>query len=228
MIDVKGTKYVNSITLLPFTSAILMIDPNPAPPVIPVYTGSVIENATPAALEMTYNVNLANILPAPSAFTVQVNGVNINESSVAISGNKVRLTLASPVIFGDRVTVSYYKLGSNLLQTSSGGEAASLNSQPVTNNCFGTITLVSADIKARKIIIYPNPAQDFFNISIKDPNLEPDIIRIIDLYGTIVFTVPIECVKNVQIPINLTTGNYIVTLESGSLVLYTQKLIINK
>ena len=29
MIDVKGTKYVNSITLLPFTSVVLMVDPNP-------------------------------------------------------------------------------------------------------------------------------------------------------------------------------------------------------
>ena len=32
MIDVKGTKYANSITLLPFTSVILMVDPNPAHP----------------------------------------------------------------------------------------------------------------------------------------------------------------------------------------------------
>ena len=32
MIDVKGTKYVKSITLLPFTSMILMVDPNPTQP----------------------------------------------------------------------------------------------------------------------------------------------------------------------------------------------------
>ena len=41
--------------------------------VIPVYVSSVIENATPAILEMTYNLTLANIVPAASAFTVMVN-----------------------------------------------------------------------------------------------------------------------------------------------------------
>jgi len=30
MIDVKKTKYVNSVTLAPYTSVILMVDPNPA------------------------------------------------------------------------------------------------------------------------------------------------------------------------------------------------------
>ena len=37
MIDVNGTKYAKSITLLPFTSVILMVDPKPAHPGIPVY-----------------------------------------------------------------------------------------------------------------------------------------------------------------------------------------------
>ncbi len=75
-VDVKGTKYSGSITLLPYTSAVLMVDPDTsAPPAIPVYVSSAIENATPAIIEMAYNLSLANTVPAKSAFLVQVNSV---------------------------------------------------------------------------------------------------------------------------------------------------------
>ena len=96
-----------------------------------VYLNSVIGNATPSILEMTYNITLANIIPPNTAFTVQVNGINRGISSIAISGNKVLLTLLSPVVFGDFVTVSYTD---NQLQSTTGDITATLTSQPVTNN----------------------------------------------------------------------------------------------
>ncbi len=102
---------------------------------IPVYVSSVIENATPARLEMTYNQTLANIVPATSAFAVKVNTVARTVSSVAISGTKVLLTLSSPVIYGDAVTVAYIKPSANPLQTPAGGQAATLSAQNVINNC---------------------------------------------------------------------------------------------
>jgi uncharacterized repeat protein (TIGR02059 family) len=101
----------------------------------PVYISSVIENATPARLEMTYNLTLANVVPAASAFTVKVNSVTRTVSSVAISATKVLLTLASPVVNGDAVTVAYTKPATNPLQTAAGGQAASITSQNVINNC---------------------------------------------------------------------------------------------
>ena len=70
---------------------------------------SVIENATPALLEMTYSITLANIVPVSSAFSVRVNSAARTVTAVAISGTKVQLTLASPVVYGDVVTVSYTK-----------------------------------------------------------------------------------------------------------------------
>ena len=85
--------------------------------VIPVYVSSVIENATPSRLEMTYNLTLANIVPAASAFTVTVNSSTRSVTSVAISGTKVLLTLASPVVYGDAVTIAYTKPTTNQLQT---------------------------------------------------------------------------------------------------------------
>jgi uncharacterized repeat protein (TIGR02059 family) len=102
---------------------------------IPVYVSSVIENATPARLEMTYNQTLANIVPATSAFAVKVNTVARTVSSVTISGTKVLLTLSSPVIYGDAVTVAYIKPSANPLQTPAGGQAATLSAQNVINNC---------------------------------------------------------------------------------------------
>ena len=83
---------------------------------------------------MTYNLTLANIVPATSAFTVTVNSVTRTVSSVSISGTKVMLTLASPVVYGNIVTVAYTKPSTNPLQTSSGGQAATITAQSVINN----------------------------------------------------------------------------------------------
>jgi uncharacterized repeat protein (TIGR02059 family) len=100
----------------------------------PVYVSSSIESATPAILEMTYSLNLANIVPAASSFTVTVGATARTVSSVAISDNKVKLTLSSPVVKGDVVTVAYTKPATSPLQTADGLQAASLTAQNVTNN----------------------------------------------------------------------------------------------
>ena len=101
---------------------------------LPVYVSSVIENATPAILEMTYSLTLANIVPDASAFEVKVGGVTRSVSSVAVSDKKVKLTLSSAVVKGDAVTVAYTKPETNPLQTPDGLQAASLSAQNVTNN----------------------------------------------------------------------------------------------
>jgi len=104
------------------------------PPASPVYSGSVIENASPARLEMTYDMNLANVVPAVSAFSVRVNSNPRQVNSVSISGNKVILNLSAPVVNGDRITVAYTKPNTNPLQTPAGGQAEQLAAQQVTNN----------------------------------------------------------------------------------------------
>ena len=101
---------------------------------VPLYLSSVIENLTPARLDITYDLSLANIVPASSAFTVRVNAVTRSINSITISGNNVQLTLSAPVVYGDVITFSYTRPATNPLQTSSGGLAASLTPQNVTNN----------------------------------------------------------------------------------------------
>ena len=61
---------------------------------------------------------------------------------MAVSGNKVLLTLASPVIYGDAVTVAYNKPASNPLQTPSGGQAASMTADR-NNNVAAVILCMS-------------------------------------------------------------------------------------
>ena len=106
--------------------------------VSPVYVSSVIANSTPSVLEMTYNMNLANIVPAASSFKVLVNTTSRSVSSVSVSGSKVLLTLSSSVVYGNTVTVSYTKPSSNPLQSSTGAQAATLGAQKVTNNINAT------------------------------------------------------------------------------------------
>ena len=110
---------------------------------IPVYKSSVIANATPSILEMNYNFSLASINPATSAFSVLVNSVARSVNSVAISGTKARLTLSTPVVYGDIITVSYSKPIVNPLQSLSGGEADNITSQTVTNNVASNVPVCS-------------------------------------------------------------------------------------
>jgi hypothetical protein len=89
-------------------------------------------------LEITLNFSLANIVPAPSAFIVMVNSASRTVSSVSVSGTKVLLTLASPVIYGNVVTVAYTKPATNPLQTAPGVQLATFSPRSVLNNCTPT------------------------------------------------------------------------------------------
>ena len=102
---------------------------------LPVYVSSVVENATPTILEITFSLTLENtVVPENSAFTVTVAGAGRAVNSVAVSDKKVTLTLASAVANGEAVKVAYTKPETNPLQTPDGLEAPSFAAQDVTNN----------------------------------------------------------------------------------------------
>lgn len=133
-IDVKGTKYSGTITLSPYSSVVLIPDPNPpAPPPIPAYVSSAIENASPAVIIINYSLMLAGIIPAASAFTVKVNSTARSVTAVSVSGTRISLTLSSAVVYGNTVTVAYTKPAANPVQTTLGGQAATFGPQTVTN-----------------------------------------------------------------------------------------------
>jgi uncharacterized repeat protein (TIGR02059 family) len=112
----------------------------------PVYVSSIVNNATPSILEMTYSLALAGTIPAASSFTVTVNTVVRAVNSVSVSGAKVLLTLASPIVYGNAVKVGYTPPASNPLQTTDGGIATTLTAQSVLNYVKAVPGFVSAAI----------------------------------------------------------------------------------
>jgi uncharacterized repeat protein (TIGR02059 family) len=195
---------------------------------IPTYVSSAIQNATPSIVEMTYNLSLANIIPAASAFNVQVSSVARAVSSVAISGTKVQLTLAGPVKFGDVVTVSYTKPASSPLQSSTGGLAANISGQKVTNNLVNPIKDVTPVTVA--MTISPNHVHKLLNVvlaysSTPTASFSPEMIRISDQSGKLfVEQVITTGVTSIKIPLNLSSGIYTVHLLANGVEMATQRI----
>jgi uncharacterized repeat protein (TIGR02059 family) len=187
-------------------------------PGAPIYISSVIENATPSRLEMTFSLILENIVPAVSAFAVKVDNIMRTVTSVAISGTKVLLTLASPVVYGDLVTVAYTKPASNPLQTSSGGQASSITAQNVTNNVAGTI-----------LNLYPNPNNGHFTIDKYTGFPDHDNqITIVNLSGKVLFNDKIKDQESSR-EFDLSeacAGSYILIVTSDNTNTGTKKFII--
>ncbi|MGC1392167.1 MAG: SwmB domain-containing protein, partial [Bacteroidales bacterium] len=166
--------------------------------VIPLYVSSVIQNASPSLLSMTYNLALANIVPAATAFTVMVNNVARTVASVAISGTNVQLTLASPVINGDVITVAYTKPSRNPLQTSSGGQAATITAQNVTNNVNpNNPSYVSSVIQNAT----PSLLTVTYNLTLA--NIVPDVSSFTVLVNNILVTINSITISGTDVLLNL-------------------------
>ncbi|MBK7713359.1 MAG: hypothetical protein IPJ37_22330 [Bacteroidales bacterium] len=178
--------------------------------VSPTYISSVIENAAPSSLQMTFSMDQGD--------------------TVAIEGSKVRLTLATPVAANDIVTVAYSKPSANPLQSASGGQVATVSAHTIKNNVTATITdPVSNNIK---MTIFPNPVHQFMSILLENVTQETGIsrgiIRIFDFTGKIFIEKIIEAgAAELQFPIKLKPGFYAVVILSGNLVLSTQNIIVN-
>jgi parallel beta-helix repeat protein len=226
-IDVKNTKYQGNITLLPFTSAILILDPDPSNvPLTPEYINSVVENSNPSRLEMTYSLSLANIIPNVSAFEVRVNSTVRSINSISVSGTKVQLNLTTPVLYGDIVTVSYSMPVSNALQTPEGGKAASLSARPVTNH-VGLADSSSTPEKEHALKIYPNPSSGLITVAVGDRTPVPDLIEVTNTSGEIVYKNRINAYDEIfQIHLDLSQGLYFVKMISKGITLDVRKLII--
>lgn len=124
------------------------------------FTAPVLADTTPPAyqsasvngttLTLTYGEALSSTLPAASAFTLKVNGsvVTNGVSSVAANANntKLDLTLANPIYFGQKVTVSYADPttgdDANAIQDSAGNDAANFTDYGIANNSAATSSVI--------------------------------------------------------------------------------------
>ena len=126
----------------------------------PVFASAAVNGST---LVLTYtdanNLDAVNT-PAAGAFAVTGGGSAVAVNSVAVNAaaKTVTLTLASPVAYGQAVTVAYTDPtggnDANATQDASGNDAASLAATPVTNNTpdptplTATLTLDDSALKA--------------------------------------------------------------------------------
>ena len=106
-----------------------------------------------AALVITFDQNLkASPAPAASAFSGSVNGSARTVSTVAISARTVTLTLASPVIHSDVVTVAYTVPASNPLTDGTGNNAAAFAARSAANNTPVPIPVPSSASANRTVL----------------------------------------------------------------------------
>jgi uncharacterized repeat protein (TIGR02059 family) len=194
----------------------------------PVFVSSVIENATPNILEMTYSTTLANIVPVASSFLVIVNSVARTVSAVAISGTKVKLTLANDIKYDEIVTVSYTKPVTNPLQTATGGIAASITAQSTIINLINPSKVVVP--VTITMTISPNRVHKVLNVQLvysSSPStaLTPEIFRIYDLSVKLVFEkLKVTGATSIKIPINLPSGIYNVLILAGGVEMASQRM----
>ena len=110
------------------------IDPDRAAPELADTNPATVNGAS---LVLTWNEALdAGSVPAADAFTVEVNDSEVDLADagpVAVSGRKVTLTLASAVVHGDTVKVSYAVPATDPIQDAAGNHAMALTDQAVTN-----------------------------------------------------------------------------------------------
>ncbi|MGB8492738.1 MAG: discoidin domain-containing protein, partial [Bacteroidales bacterium] len=200
-----------------------VVAPGPEVPPEPLYTGSVVEGATPSLLEMKYNLVLSTVPPPVSAFTVTVNSIVRSVLSVAIAGATVQLNLSSPVVYGDVITVSYTKPDTLLIGTPAGGIAATLSPRQVTNrvgmpNSPPVITLssISDNLSGFESKIDASASSDPDNDKLTFTWTVPENIPVASTNeSTIRFLCPV-----VSVP---TTFNFVLSLSDGKT---TQSAII--
>ena len=189
----------------------------PAPVVeIPVYQKSVIENSSPSQLVMTYDLTLANVVPATTSFSVKVN------SSV-----RSYVITSCAVVAGDVITVAYSKPSVRPLQTSSGGEAASFSATPVTNN----VTPVNPPPASLtiKMTIGSNPVHNIIDItfSYTGTPVSPQVLRILDMKGNMFVEKVLDPgITSIWFPINLHPGVYNVIVLAQGVQMALQKIIV--
>ena len=205
---------------------------------IPVYSGSLINNATPARLEMTFSLALANILPAVSSFTVKVNGTSVSVSSVSVSGTKVLLTLSSQVSHGDKITVAYTKPSTNPLQTAAGGQAESFSAQNVTNNVApplpALVSMVVENASPSALILTYNmslasivPAASAFAVKVNSTARTVNSVAVSGTKVTLTLASPVVYGDAVTIAYTKPATNPLQTVAGGQAESFPAKTVTN-
>jgi hypothetical protein len=182
---------------------------------------------------MTYNTDLASIVPAASSFSVLVNSVARTVSTVSVTGTKVQLTLSSGIKFGDIISIAYVKPATSPLQSTTGGLAVNITALTVTNSLTNpakdapavtvTMTLTPSHIHRVVNILLAYSA----SLATQSAAITPEIIRITNLSGKLYIQKSIATgTTYVKIPLNLKSGIYTIQLTGNGVELASQKMVV--
>jgi uncharacterized repeat protein (TIGR02059 family) len=104
----------------------------------PTLSTATVENGAPADIVLTYSEALdTGEVPADSDYGIDVDAVAATITNVSVLGSTVTITIATPVAFGEVVTVTYtpnVNPANPRIQDLAGNAAAALTDEPVTNN----------------------------------------------------------------------------------------------
>ena len=215
----------------------------PPPPVAaaPVIGATTIENSTPSLLEMTYDLALSTkSIPAASAYTVSVNSLATIVSTVAITGSKVQLSLATPIKYGDKILVSYTKPATNPVQSTAGGIAVAFSVRSTTNNLTAPPVVVPppgttpppVTTVSIQMTIIPNHVHRTINIGLAYTGtvtsaLTPELVRITDTSGKLWVEQLVDTgATTVKFPVNLDSGIYNVLIFANGAQMATKRIRI--
>lgn len=179
------------------------------------FTAPTISDFTIPATATSLTVPITNLTAIDN---IAITGYLLTEVSSIPGGSSDNWTSSAPT------TYTFSSPGSKILYAWAKDAAGN-----ISKSVSRTVVITNGNVTENKIKIYPNPAHDFFNVSIEDSTLSPLLIKIIDLSGKIVYMKSLEkAINKVQIPKNLVTSLYIISLESNRLLRQSQQLIINQ
>ena len=210
MIDVKGIKYMNSITLLPFSSVVLMVDPNPTnqPPVVEIFNpskGNKYEN--PAT------ITIDAIASDPDG---SISKVEFYSGAVKL----VELTSAPYSYTWKDVEAGSY----SITAIATDNLNATATSLPIE---FEVAANIKYDANSEIINLYPNPNDGHFSIKFINPlQSEKSEIIITDLAGKQVYNGLVskeEIIKQIDLSY-IKSGIYILMIIYKE-ILVTKKII---
>jgi uncharacterized repeat protein (TIGR02059 family) len=190
-----------------------------------------ISNATPSLLELVYNLPLSSTsIPSNTAFSVFVNSIAVSVNSVAISGSDVQLTLASPIKYGDIVTVSYTAPSTNPLQTTAGGIAVSFTALTVSNNLVAPPDVPPVIPVTITMNISPNHVHRVINISLSYTGtvtdaLAPELVRITYISGQLMLEQLVATgATSIKLPVNIYSGIYTVHIFANGVEMASKRI----
>jgi parallel beta-helix repeat protein len=211
MIDVNGTKYVNNITLLPFTSVVLIVDPNPTnqPPVVEI--SNPLEGDK---YETNSTITLEAVASDPDG---SISNVEFYNGPIKL----IELTSAPFIYTWKNVASGSYSI--TALATDNLNITAT--SLPVE---FEVGTFIKNNTNSDIINLYPNPNNGHFSIEfINPPQNEKSNILVTDLAGKEVYNGTVlkeETLKQFDLS-KFKSGIYVMTIKDKE-ILVMKKIII--